>query len=102
MVVGDLLKYFYRINPKFKGSVKSKCLQKRRRRRKSTKEKRRRKTSRPWEAVICFNIRSGKTWYLKQGHVLAVILLALLNVNAATAVDKRAALFGVSISCEHT
>lgn len=46
--------------------------------------------------------KKNKNLYLKQGHVLAIILLALLNVSAATAVDKRAALFGVSISCEHT
>lgn len=34
--------------------------------------------------------------YLEQGHVLAVILLALLGIGA---VNERAALFGVRISC---
>lgn len=37
--------------------------------------------------------------YLKQGHVLAIILLSLL-CGSITAIDERAAFLGVTVSCK--
>lgn len=52
-----------------------------------------------YSVIIGKQVKEPHVTDLKQGHVLAIVLLALLHVAGTAAVDEGTALLGVPITC---